>query len=258
MKTFIYLQRIGASLLSCLSLLLGLGEIAYGQELSLHTDNQGCILSASRGADLWKQNLVLSTSGVPRIDEAIGRETAEIATYFGTDAEFAFLNDRANPNAYAVRETAHTGPRVLFGLRLLHETIGTLNPIGTDEIPKNFPFPWGGSLAAVIAHEWAHLLQFKNGVRSRGGNVSPLELQADYLSGWYMGMKSKMVSIDLNELVQWFESIGDNDTGSESHHGTPEQRAMAFLSGYNIAKSGEANVTKVFEAGVRKYDLVYK
>jgi len=66
-----------------------------------------------------------------------------------------------------------------------------------------------------------------------------VELHADCWSGvWASSAADRGILEpgDIEEAVQTTMDVGDYETGAPGHHGTPEQRSAAFLTGY---ESGE-------------------
>jgi len=107
---------------------------------------------------------------------------------------------------------------------------------------------WNG----IMAHEWAHQIQFNNqGVWTYPGvdlsdpaeDTRSTELEADFYTGYYLTHKKggtynwKRVS----EFLELFFNIGDCSFTSSGHHGTPLQRMEAARLGYELAKSANKN-----------------
>jgi hypothetical protein len=91
-------------------------------------------------------------------------------------------------------------------------------------------------LAGILAHEWAHQLQYANGWQNTGApTAAPVELEADAFSGAYMGIVKSWAGPQLNAYFQTLFNIGDWYFNSPSHHGTPNQRVAAGLLGMNLA-----------------------
>ncbi|WP_070217865.1 hypothetical protein OX462_15485 [Janthinobacterium sp. SUN098] len=219
-----------------------------------HLDT-GCFVSATKGGAMWENRLKMEESGLFRVDSGVKNEIEELASTFGVRADFGFINDLDGANAYA--SPGHDVYRVMFGIRMLHRMSGTLNPVEDKKIPQKFPEVWEGAMGGVIAHEWAHVLQFKQGLIFPSP-VTPSELHADFLAGWYMGMKGQRMKIAYEELKQEFFAMGDTNFNDRDHHGTPEQRRHAMSSGYELATSGMHDVQQAFDKGMRLYGLSKK
>ncbi|RXG17878.1 hypothetical protein DSM03_101577 [Leeuwenhoekiella aestuarii] len=99
----------------------------------------------------------------------------------------------------------------------------------------------------ILAHEWAHQIQFDNfdvwypeGAADNAPEATRFtELEADFFAAFYMTHKRgatynwKRVA-DFNEL---FFNIGDCQFTSPGHHGTPDQRMQAAKAGFDFAQS---------------------
>jgi uncharacterized protein len=93
------------------------------------------------------------------------------------------------------------------------------------------------AVAYVLAHEYAHNLQqelgiFDNAVTPR---ARPYELHADCWSGiWANSVYEQglLEEGDLEEATNAALAVGDFDVGNAQHHGTPQERRGALLTGY--------------------------
>jgi len=102
------------------------------------------------------------------------------------------------------------------------------------------------AVAYVLAHEYAHNLQqelgvFDNGI---GRSAKPFELQADCFAGtWAHSVfeKGLLQPGDIEEATNAALAVGDFDVGNEQHHGTPEQRRAALLTGYESGEPAQCN-----------------
>ena len=94
------------------------------------------------------------------------------------------------------------------------------------------------SVAFIVAHEYGHQIQDELGLYQKYGNTLPtmaFELQADCYAGtWTKNAadEGKLEDGDLQEGLDTALAVGDF-SDSEGHHGTPEQRADAFNTGYD-------------------------
>lgn len=108
---------------------------------------------------------------------------------------------------------------------------GVLDLPGTGRAAGDF------AVAYVLAHEYAHNLQTELGIFSslRSESAKPFELQADCLSGvWAYSAfaEGAITEADIEEAAQAALAVGDFDVSNEQHHGTPEERRAAFLTGF--------------------------
>jgi len=93
-------------------------------------------------------------------------------------------------------------------------------------------------LAYVIAHEYAHNVQFELGfyrlLRPSDG-VKAFELQADCMAGLWANSvyrEGRLKPGDVEEAVGTALAVGDFDFGTAQHHGTPDERRAAWLDGF--------------------------
>jgi predicted metalloprotease len=94
------------------------------------------------------------------------------------------------------------------------------------------------AVAYIVAHEYGHQVQNELGLAQEEGGQVPtmaLELQADCYAGtWAKSAyeEDRLEEGDVQEALDAALAVGDFDTGSPSHHGTPEQRKEAWNSGF--------------------------
>lgn len=102
----------------------------------------------------------------------------------------------------------------------------------------------------ILAHEWAHQIQFKNYDvwYPNGGAASDpsedtryTELEADFLAAYYMTHKRGATynSKRVEQFFNLFFQIGDCGFASSGHHGTPAQRMAAAQLGFELAASAQ-------------------
>ena len=139
------------------------------------------------------------------------------------------------------RGSAHGA--VLLGVNLIKDLL--TRPGASTQLSN----AW--SIAAVLAHEWAHIAQFNTGVWARDERVVGMELMADAISGWYLAKKLQMLgrtlgpvyvqqtgASDQSAAARAVYSLGDTNFTSRDHHGTHEQRLHAFVTGHNMGMQG--------------------
>jgi predicted metalloprotease len=93
-------------------------------------------------------------------------------------------------------------------------------------------------LAYVIAHEYAHNVQFELGfyqlLRPEDG-VKAFELQADCMAGLWGNAAyraGRYDAQDVEQAISTAQAVGDFDFGTAQHHGTPDERRAAWLDGF--------------------------
>ncbi|HFK5586414.1 TPA: metalloprotease [Elizabethkingia anophelis] len=94
--------------------------------------------------------------------------------------------------------------------------------------------------ALIMAHEYGHQLQFKNNLPSVTENTARAqELEADGLAGYYLRKPEGFNKTDFTQIAKAYEfaeSIGDENTESKNHHGTPTQRRVAVRLGFLLGE----------------------
>jgi hypothetical protein len=107
-------------------------------------------------------------------------------------------------------------------------------------------------LAYVVAHEYAHNVQFELGfyeLAGRQGSVEPFELQADCMAGLWgnaVYREGRYDKADVQDAISTAQAAGDFDYGNPQHHGTPAERRAAWLTGF---QSGEPAQCRQFVPG---------
>jgi len=90
------------------------------------------------------------------------------------------------------------------------------------------------AVAYVIAHEYAHNVQQESGVLAGRTRALPTELNADCLAGtwarWDDG-QGQLAPGDVQEALDAALAVGDFEFLSPQHHGTPQERRDALLTG---------------------------
>lgn len=104
---------------------------------------------------------------------------------------------------------------------------------------------WSG----ILAHEWAHQIQFDNfftwypdGAADNAPEATrTTELEADFFTGFYLTHKRGATYNwkRTEDFLELFFNIGDCGFTSPGHHGTPLQRMEAARQGYLLAASAK-------------------
>jgi predicted metalloprotease len=93
-------------------------------------------------------------------------------------------------------------------------------------------------LAYVVAHEYAHNVQFELGfyeLQDPRDGVKAFELQADCMAGLWgnaVYRAGRYDDRDVEEAISTAQAAGDFDYGNAQHHGTPDERREAWLAGF--------------------------
>jgi len=102
---------------------------------------------------------------------------------------------------------------------------------------------WSG----ILAHEWAHQIQFDNfdqwypnGAADNAPEATrTTELEADFIAAYYLTHK-RGATYNWKRVEGFFDlffNIGDCSFTSSGHHGTPLQRMRAAEAGYLLAQN---------------------
>ncbi len=190
-------------------------------------------------------NRYISRSGDTDFDYALAQMLGKMSDAFGVLPSFGYYDDFDGRNAYAssVRLVTQADGTVLFGKRLF------LGIMGSNDNPDV-------AVTAVCAHEFGHIVQFKHGISNSDlgdepGRVKHKELHADFLSGYFAGMR-KLQKPDYPAAVYavTLESLGDFNFTNPTHHGTPAERVKAMIAGYEVGHAGKS-VAEAVEAGAQ-------
>jgi len=126
-------------------------------------------------------------------------------------------------NAYASPDG-----KILFGYEMFYYLVRSFSKIeGSDNLS---PLPVDG----VLAHEWGHRVQFTVGWTDYA-KASYRELEADFFSGYYMGLAKQWLWAQIQTYYNAIYASGDYYYNSPSHHGTPQQRLNAAYAGLTVA-----------------------
>lgn len=115
-------------------------------------------------------------------------------------------------------------------------------------------------ITAIIAHERAHIFQITFNVDRmladvRRHRVKFIELHADYMAGSFFAWLQRRRRVDPTALASMFFDIGDTHFDSDRHHGTHQERYVAFANGFNQFNSasgvGTADVTWAASMGIK-------
>jgi uncharacterized protein len=104
------------------------------------------------------------------------------------------------------------------------------------------------AVAYIVAHEYGHQIQDELGLFQQYGQQVPtmaFELQADcYAGAWAhsAAQEDRVSDEDVQEALDAALAVGDFDTANPGHHGTPEQRREAWLSGFESGDPAACNL----------------
>jgi hypothetical protein len=220
-----------------------------------HNDVYGCTLTTSEtdkilGTDtdtrlyITGNEPMIPRSGDRDFDLALAQTLAKISNILNVSPGFAYYDDYDGLNAYASAHARLSGAdgTVLFGQRLLRRLMDA------RENPEV-------GVAAVCAHEFGHILQYKIGLDKKVGNGQPtvkrIELQADFFAGYFAGIKKReSPSFPAAVVAMSQYNAGDNMINQPSHHGTSDERAAATVRGFQTAYVEKKSLSDAIETSV--------
>jgi len=79
-----------------------------------------------------------------------------------------------------------------------------------------------------------------------------VELHADYLAGFFLSArKRENPNLPLQNVGRHYETLGDTNYMSRTHHGTAQERVAAIEGGYFFGQSGTRTIAQAAEAGAQ-------
>jgi hypothetical protein len=200
------------------------------------------IMIASHGSMLQDRNKVIATFKAPRYgypDEKANAYADSVATLLKMYPQYLNGNHPAFTfNQLATPDTTYAGvgwvpAKIIIGDGLLQG----FDALGYGDIAPQ----------AILAHEYAHHIQYDLGVLIRGWKSGEelipktarrIELMADAYAAYYLShpQVAAMEGENVQRFLEFFSNLGDCQFESNSHHGTPAQRRAATEWGYNLAK----------------------
>lgn len=215
----------------------------------------GCVLEADQAeqvfaradesqAYLTGQETLIPNSGNRDFDYALAQTLSGMTDMMRVLPAFTYFDDVKGENAYATRtrRLQKVDGTVLMGKRFF------LRLMSLDEHPDV-------AVAACVAHEFGHIVQFKLDLirRLEAGQptVKRAELHADYLSGYYAGVR-KLQKPDYPSAIFATEAhaVGDYGTQNRNHHGTPEERAAAVVRGFEVGNRERRSFSDAIQIGM--------
>jgi hypothetical protein len=184
---------------------------------------------------------MIPRSGNKDFDFALAHTLAKISTTLQVLPGFAYYDDYDGMNAYATSKVRlqKADGTVLFGQRMLKRLMTS------PESPEV-------SVAAVCAHEFGHILQYKRGLHHEVGaaqkTVKRIELQADFFAGYFAGVrKLEKPNFPAAVFAMTQYNLGDNMINEPGHHGTSEERAGAITKGFEVAFHQKSSLAQAIQ-----------
>lgn len=178
----------------------------------------------------WSSTAVLKTTLKTTTDtNFMNAQMAKIISLWGgTSLTFRFVDDASNPNS-TYNAISYSNGKIYYGYAIYYDA----KTKGGDIVN-----------AMILAHEYGHQLQYRYNLPSVSESTArPNELEADGFAGYYLRRPNGYNKTDFSEIAAAYEfaqSIGDYQTTSPGHHGTPPQRRSAVRLGFLL---GQYNLT---------------
>ncbi len=190
---------------------------------------EGCFLRAVPAGEFLEGVTLVPSTNDKEADQVCRTAEGNLRRVFGVSPELGFFDDGSEPNAFAtpLRRRGSIGPdgTVAIGLRLV-ATAARRNELNRR---------WPQRLTAIVAHEWAHIVQYSR--QYRAASTKAAELHADFLAGWFLGRTTAPQGAETakNEAMYRFFFLGDTEYTNPTHHGTPMERVSAITNGFDLA-----------------------
>jgi hypothetical protein len=174
----------------------------------------------------WSSTAVLKTTLNAAADTNFmnGQMTNIINFWGGTSLTFRFVDDASNPNS-TYNAISYSNGKIYYGYAIYYDAKAK-----------------GGDIvnAMILAHEYGHQLQYRYNLPSVSESTArPNELEADGFAGYYLRRPNGFNKTDFSQIAAAYEfaqSIGDYQTTSPGHHGTPPQRRSAVRLGFLLGQ----------------------
>lgn len=191
--------------------------------------------------------------GADQTEIALGPIIVEMFQLFELTPATAFYDDSASCNGNAGADPEALLP-VVPNVPLKYD--GTII-IGTKLLSVLGQYQHQtAAIAAVCAHEFGHILQFKyvdkelREIVDAEDSVVRAELFADFICGYHAGIR-KLRQDDYPAVIQALNQFkaGDYKFG-RSHHGTPEERAQSVRAGFVVGSGGKIAPEAIAKLGL--------
>ncbi len=174
----------------------------------------------------WSSSAVLLTNLQNSTDtNFMNSQMTKIASLWGrSNPTLRFVNDPSNYNS-TYNAISYSSGKIYYGYAIYYDAKSK-----------------GGNIvnAMILAHEYGHQLQYIFGLPSvYESTARPNELEADGFAGYYLRRPNGYNQTSFTQIAAAYEfaqSIGDYQTTSPGHHGTPPQRRSAVRLGFLLGQ----------------------
>ena len=196
----------------------------------------GLITSCSYVDGNWSSTAVLSTSfGTTTDTNFMNSQNSKISAVWAQPlTPLKFVKDPSNPGSTYNAISYGGSPRKIYYGEAIYKDAKSKS---ANNIVN----------AMILAHEFGHQLQYTYNLPSKPENTArPNELEADGFAGYYLRKPAGFNSASFTTIAvasDFAFAIGDNQTTSAGHHGTPPQRRSAVRLGFLLAAPTNGNLT---------------
>jgi uncharacterized protein len=182
----------------------------------------------------WSSTSVLSSTVVNASETTfIRNENSKIASIWGQSAvALSFVRDPSNPGSTYNAISYGSNPRKIYYGEAIYKAALTKGRL---------------VCSMILAHEFGHQLQYTFGLPSvQESTARPNELEADGFAGYYLRKPAGYNAASFAAIAAGSDfafAIGDYQTTSAGHHGTPPQRRSAVRLGFLLAAPANGNLT---------------
>ena len=196
---------------------------------------------------LHHSNLGTPIIGEPEMDAFFNITKPKLESFFGVKADVYFFDDKKGGEVKSLCSSKDPNQyfgTIRFGINLLKNDLW---------VESNGVY----MTTAILAHEYAHLMQCKVDGALRGWKR---ELQADFLAGYFLGRKSYNYDEQL-DIQSFADVLFQGDWYNPFYYGLPKERAQALIDGYHHADMSleEAYIKSLYDFNsYQRIDLTKK
>jgi hypothetical protein len=232
---------------------------------SANPSDRGCSLTAGRLAEVQQTMKPASGVGLAGLEKEIFSDIVSLRERYGLRPGATFIDDSTDdPNAYAVPDVlVPSGDwgggdgTVLLGKNLFFQQFrdSAVDVLHRAPYEQRVLDEHALNSLVIIAHEFGHILQFKNGLAS--DTAWQVEPHADFMAGWAIdrnwvnalfGNQEK----SFENAVRLMFSLGDTQFNNPKHHGEPQFRAAMVRAGQD---AHDLPLQAAFEKGAKLVGL---
>jgi hypothetical protein len=200
---------------------------------------------------MFARNRHWRTTGDRSLDRDLDRALSVTADMLGVNPAFGFYDPAylQNPQGYerdpwgafATSEgtdISGTWGTVAFSWNLFHAEFYERDPTGL-------------TIMAIVAHEFGHIAQYRSGRFLQVGYPRKSEINADFLSGYFLGMRKKAIpKLRFQRAGEMFARFGRSNNGNPLRsHGDERERLDAAEAGFRIAYVEGRPLEQALQAG---------